>query len=131
MPEAKPLSLQAISTRTEVVDVSDLVPIYNDAANFEGGDYLLTDLNWDGIVDVSDILLVYNNLSNFIAEVALGSFERPSQENTKTVRVVDNSPAIILPDYNVMTKEEFFRHQNAIEQGQNLKIEKTDKSIIL
>jgi len=102
-------------TQDGCVDVSDLVQVYNDAANFEGGDYLITDLNWDGIADVSDILLGYNNLSNFICEQAPPGALRPA--NTKNVTVTDNSPAIILPDYNVMTKEEYLRQQNAVEQG--------------
>jgi len=51
------------------VDVSDVVPIYNDASNFVGGPYLLTDLNYDEFVDVTDVTFCYNNVVNFICEV--------------------------------------------------------------
>lgn len=50
------------------VDVGDVVPIYNDASNFVGGPYLLTDLNYDEFVDVTDVTYCYNNVSNFVCE---------------------------------------------------------------
>ncbi|MEO8446513.1 MAG: choice-of-anchor J domain-containing protein [bacterium] len=49
-----------------IIDVADLVPIYNDAQQFVTGDYVLTDLNWDGISDAEDIVLAYNNSIFFV-----------------------------------------------------------------
>lgn len=57
-------------TRDKVVDLSDLVSVYNKVSVFETGPYLLNDLNFDKIVDLSDLILTYNNLSIFVAEVA-------------------------------------------------------------
>jgi len=48
-----------------IIDLTDLVLIYNNAAIFGNG---ITDLNCDGYTDLSDVLIVYNNILNF-AEV--------------------------------------------------------------
>jgi hypothetical protein len=57
-------------TQDGTVDGSDAAIVDNDAFNFVGGDYVLTDLNWDGIVDATDASLADNNAANFIGEVA-------------------------------------------------------------
>lgn len=53
-------------TQEGVVDVDDLVLVYNDAINFGSG-YLVTDVNGDGVVDVDDLLIIYNNAYNFVS----------------------------------------------------------------
>lgn len=50
------------------VDLSDISVIFNDAAVFMGGPYLITDLNFDEFVDLSDITYATNNASNFVCE---------------------------------------------------------------
>ncbi|MBV6479044.1 MAG: hypothetical protein HGGPFJEG_01805 [Ignavibacteria bacterium] len=57
-------------TKDGVVDGSDGALIDNDAANFNAGPYLITDLNWDTVVDGSDATYTDNNASNFIGEIA-------------------------------------------------------------
>jgi len=49
-----------------IVDISDLLIIYNQNINFKSG-YVSGDLNGDDIVDVSDMLIAYNNLFNFVS----------------------------------------------------------------
>ncbi|MEP7145370.1 MAG: dockerin type I domain-containing protein, partial [bacterium] len=48
------------------VQLSDLIPIYNDATNFVSGNNLVTDLTGDGNVDLTDIIICQNNLTSFI-----------------------------------------------------------------
>lgn len=50
----------------EVVDVTDLGMIDNDASNFVTG-YVATDLNYDNIVDVTDAAFADNNAANFVS----------------------------------------------------------------
>ena len=49
-----------------IVDLTDLVAIYNDGSNFVTG-YVLTDLNCNSIVDLTDLLFAYNNSSIFVS----------------------------------------------------------------
>lgn len=51
-----------------VIDLSDVIAIYNDASIFAGG-YITTDLNGDFISDLSDIILAYNNSTSFITKI--------------------------------------------------------------
>lgn len=53
-----------------IVDLTDLILIYNDAITFTSGSYLATDLNWDEFVDLSDLELAYNNSINIVKEEA-------------------------------------------------------------
>lgn len=55
-------------SRDGSVDVTDIVGVYNDAANFVSG-YLVTDISGDDFVDVTDLLITYNNSSNFVSIV--------------------------------------------------------------
>ena len=48
-----------------VVDVSDIVVIYNDAGNFVSG-YVSTDLTGNMFVDISDVVIAYNNSNNSV-----------------------------------------------------------------
>lgn len=48
------------------ITLFDVIPIYNDAANFVYGEYLPTDLTGDSIVDLTDVTICYNNSTNFI-----------------------------------------------------------------
>jgi len=51
------------------IDVSDLVEINNDLANFASG-YLPTDCNGDDFVDVDDLLIAFNNAANFVGVIS-------------------------------------------------------------
>lgn len=51
-----------------MVDVSDIIAIYNDAINFVTG-YVITDLTGNAIVDLSDVVLAYNNAINFVGVI--------------------------------------------------------------
>ncbi|MBK8551553.1 MAG: hypothetical protein IPL53_11030 [Ignavibacteria bacterium] len=55
--------------RNNVIDLNDVLMVYNDGLNFIFGDILNSDLNGDGFVDLNDVLLVYNNSVNFIATI--------------------------------------------------------------
>jgi len=50
------------------VDVSDVIDISNDAANFVSG-YVVTDVTGDDFVDSSDLLLTFNNSTNFVSVI--------------------------------------------------------------
>ncbi len=54
--------------RDGVVELSDVLEIYNNASNFVSG-YVLSDLTGEGTVDLSDILISYNNSSDFVARI--------------------------------------------------------------
>ncbi len=47
------------------VDLSDLIAVFNDAADFVTG-YVVTDLNCDDAVTLEDLLFAYNNAANFV-----------------------------------------------------------------
>lgn len=51
------------------ITLFDVIPIYNDAANFISGRFILTDLTGDNIVDLTDVTLCYNNSAHFIAKI--------------------------------------------------------------
>ncbi|MBK8550910.1 MAG: hypothetical protein IPL53_07565 [Ignavibacteria bacterium] len=51
--------------RNEIVDLSDLIQVFNDAGDFLTG-YVVTDLNNDLAVDLTDVLYDFNNTSIFI-----------------------------------------------------------------
>jgi len=51
--------------RDDVVDLTDIVLVFNDAGNFISG-YVNTDLTGNLFVDLSDIAVAYNNSANFI-----------------------------------------------------------------
>lgn len=50
------------------INLSDILSIYNDAANFKTGN-VVTDLNGDYIVNLSDQIIGFNNLVNFVRVV--------------------------------------------------------------
>ena len=54
--------------RDGVIDLSDVIAIYNDASLFTGG-YVSTDLNGDNISDLTDIILAYNNSTAFVTKI--------------------------------------------------------------
>ena len=51
-----------------VIDLGDVIAIYNDATAFTSG-YAVTDLNGDNISDLSDLIIAYNNSTNFISKI--------------------------------------------------------------
>ncbi len=54
--------------RDGIIDLSDIVDVFNDASEFEFG-YVVTDVNGDGSVDLSDIVFPFNNSSYFITKI--------------------------------------------------------------
>lgn len=56
-------------TDFEVIDLNDLVLVYNDSRNYVTG-YKKTDLTGDRIVDLADIMIVYQNSISFVRRKA-------------------------------------------------------------
>ena len=54
--------------RSGNIDLTDIILVYNDAANFHEG-YVQTDVTGDRLTDLSDIILTYNNSSHFVMVV--------------------------------------------------------------
>ncbi|MBK8553837.1 MAG: hypothetical protein IPL53_23410 [Ignavibacteria bacterium] len=68
-----------------IVELADVLEIYNNASNFSSG-YILSDLTGEGTVDLSDILIAYNNSSDFIAKITPETILNPDfpvKENTR------------------------------------------------
>ena len=49
-----------------IVDLTDIITIFNDVTIFAGGSYLLTDLNADNLTTLTDLLFAYNNNAKFV-----------------------------------------------------------------
>lgn len=54
--------------RNGLVDLTDVLTVYNAGSIFTAGSYVLTDLNYDGIVDLTDVLFASNNSSAFVQQ---------------------------------------------------------------
>jgi hypothetical protein len=52
-----------------VIDLTDVLQIYNDAGIFLTGQYLTTDLNGDSASDLTDLLIAYNNSADFVSVI--------------------------------------------------------------
>jgi len=52
--------------QNDVVNLTDIIMIYNDVANFVTG-YVVTDLNFDNVVNLTDLLYAYNNSAMFVS----------------------------------------------------------------
>lgn len=52
------------------INLSDVIPIYNDALLFVSGSYIVTDLTGDSIVDLTDLTICYNNSVNFVGVIS-------------------------------------------------------------
>jgi len=52
-----------------IVDIADMTPVDNDAANYAVG-YLATDINGDGSVDTADMTIVDNNGAAYVGVAA-------------------------------------------------------------
>ena len=50
-----------------IIDLTDLIQIYNDGSNFTSG-YVVTDVNGDRFVDLTDVTIAYNNAAIFVAK---------------------------------------------------------------
>jgi hypothetical protein len=85
-------------TQDGTVDASDASLVDNDAFNFVGGDYVVTDLNWDGIVDASDASLADNNAANFVGEVAPPGAAMISGNGTFKYDYVRPTQIVVTPD---------------------------------
>ncbi len=103
----------------EVVDLTDVALIDNDAFNFAAGDYLITDLNWDGVVDLVDAAIADNNAFNFVTEVKYPGAVRPYTEEPLNYSYKAPTETIVLPDAYAMPKIDL----NAV---QNIDIKKED-----
>ena len=51
-----------------LIDLADMVLVFNDAANFVTG-YVKTDVNGDNLIDLADMLITFNNASAFVSKV--------------------------------------------------------------
>ena len=51
------------------INLTDLLLIYNNAANFLTGNYLATDVNGDSVIDLSDIAICNNNVISFVSVI--------------------------------------------------------------
>ena len=51
-----------------LIDLSDIVLIYNDATTFLSG-YFVTDLNGDNFTDLTDLLMAFNNSTKFVTKI--------------------------------------------------------------
>ena len=49
-----------------LIDLTDLLQIYNDAAVFSAG-YIVTDLTGNSITDLTDVVMAFNNASSFVS----------------------------------------------------------------
>ena len=56
-------------TDFDIIDLNDLVPVYNDLRNYVTG-YKNTDLTGDRFVDLADLLVIYQNSSGFVRRKA-------------------------------------------------------------
>ena len=54
--------------RNGLVDLTDVIAVYNASTNFITGSYEITDLNYNGIVDLTDVLYASNNSSAFVQQ---------------------------------------------------------------
>ncbi|HMR41423.1 MAG TPA: M12 family metallo-peptidase [Ignavibacteria bacterium] len=54
--------------RNGIIDLDDVIAVYNDAANFASG-YTVSDITGNETVDLNDILFTFNNSNNFIAKI--------------------------------------------------------------
>lgn len=52
----------------EIVDIGDIVEVYNDATQVISG-YVPTDINGDDFVDVTDLLISFNNTTNVVSVI--------------------------------------------------------------
>lgn len=52
-----------------IIDVTDVINIYNDLVNLVTGYYIPTDLTGDSFVDVSDLLMAYNNANEIVSVI--------------------------------------------------------------
>jgi hypothetical protein len=52
----------------DVVDLTDIINVFNDANLFLSG-YVVTDVNGDDFVDLSDITITYNNANLFVSTI--------------------------------------------------------------
>lgn len=73
--------------RNNVVDLNDIVQIYNKSAVFGSG-YDINDLNGDRLVNLNDIVLVLNNSSNFVTRVAPAGALSPANEPQVLVKPI-------------------------------------------
>ncbi len=70
-----------------VIDLSDVIGIYNDALNFVTG-YEVSDLDGNLVTDLSDLLYSYNNASTFVEVVRPpGALPAPNPQETESENI--------------------------------------------
>jgi bacillolysin len=72
-----------------LVDLSDLILIDNDNANYVTGE-VITDVNGDGLVDLSDLVLVDNNNMRYVSKIVPNVATSIKHDKTKTRKITDN-----------------------------------------
>jgi peptidoglycan/xylan/chitin deacetylase (PgdA/CDA1 family) len=72
-----------------LVDLSDLVLVDNDNANYVTG-FAITDVNGDGLVDLSDLVIVDNNNINYISEQVPPGASTIKNVKTRHEKAVNN-----------------------------------------
>ncbi len=72
-----------------LVELSDILQIYNDALIFATG-YVVTDVTGDGFVDLSDLTIAYNNSTNFVGRQAPpGAEPQVTKQRVKQVNQIN------------------------------------------
>ncbi len=87
-------------TDFEIIDLNDLVLVYNDMRNYVTG-YVKTDLTGDRYVDLTDLLIVYQNSSNFIRRKA-----PPGVAPVKHSDIKNSQIKIDIPENDIEIKNE-------------------------
>jgi len=90
--------------KDHIVDLTDMVSIYNYASLFAAGSYLLDDLNYDGLVDLTDLVAAHNNANIFVSEKSPPGAEL----NLFSIPDVITYEKDIMPEMK-MSKEEWIR----------------------
>lgn len=70
-----------------LIDLTDIVEIYNDCAVFLSGCRLSSDINSDGTVDLTDLIIAFNNSRSFVSVITPCSKKAP--EPASEVKMVN------------------------------------------
>jgi len=128
-----------------VIDVTDLVTIYNDVLVFNSG-YIVTDINGDNFADASDLIICYNNAINFVQRMAPpGAFtftpseinndqpvfnndaERQKYELSK--QMMNNAPQSVVQKSDLEKSEVYLMMKRIIEENSKTVKKSTDPQI--
>ncbi len=93
-----------------LIDLSDIVAIFNDANAFVSG-YVITDVTGDDFVDLTDLTIAYNNATNVVVRVAPPGGE-PFVSDSENL--------------NFNSESERMKYENGIELMKSLKHEQSN-----